>query len=209
MPGCPYFVANTFAHLLGGLMVTGISTENPLVGDIGKKPMTHLAIVLAVFVNLFAVIATEPGPLKYALYIALTAIVGQMLSGFANRLKQQKNLSETLFTSGLIFFTMAAVGVIDNQNLLGWGVYLSAALGVLMVATIYNLATTESDRQRSDWRTWLARFGVGLFAVYVAFDVEILKANAARCNGDPDYVGESMNLFFDMLNLFTQVGSSD
>jgi len=209
MPGCPYFLANTFAHLLGGLMVTGISTENPLIGNVGKKPITHLSIILAVFANLFALMAVEPSMLKYGLYVSLAVIVGQMLSGFASRLKQKKTLSETLFTSGLVFFTMATIGVIDDQNLLGWGVYLWAALSVLLIATIYNVVMTESDKERADWRVWLARFGVGLFAVYVAFDVEILKANAAACVGDPDYVGESVNLYLDMVNLFTGIGASD
>lgn len=209
MPGCPYFVANTFVHLLGGLMVTGISTENPLISDIGKKPMTHLAIILVTFVNLIALMAIEPGSLKYGLYISLSVIVGQMLSGFASRLQQQETLSETLFSSGLIFFTMAAIGLIDNQNLLGWGVYLWATLSVLLIAMIYNVAITKSDNERSDWRIWLARFGVVLFALYVAFDVEILKANAAICSGEADYVGESLNLYLDMINLFANAGGND
>jgi len=190
-------------------MVTGISTENPLISDIGKKPMTHLAIILVTFVNLIALMAIEPGSLKYGLYISLSVIVGQMLSGFASRLQQQETLSETLFSSGLIFFTMAAIGLIDNQNLLGWGVYLWATLSVLLIAMIYNVAITKSDNERSDWRIWLARFGVVLFALYVAFDVEILKANAAICSGEADYVGESLNLYLDMINLFANAGGND
>ena len=188
--------------------MTGISTENPILGDVGKKPMTHLAITLTLLANLFALMAAEPGPLKYGLYASLSVLSGQMLGGFASRLQQQGTLSETLTTSGLVFFAMAVVGIIDNQNLLGWGVYLWVALGVLLIAMIYNIFMTKSDRERADWKVWLARFAVVLFALYVVFDVEVLKANAAACKDDPDYVSESVNLYLDMLNLVTGVGSS-
>jgi len=208
MPGCPYFIANTFAHLLGGLLITGISSENPLVANMATKPMTQLAFIMILFINLFALIATEPGPLKYLLYGSLGVVVGQTMSGLAARLEQHGVLSEVLTTTGLIFFTMATIGIIDNQNMLGWSTYLFAALFVLLLAMLYNVFMTKTDKERNDWRVWLARATVGLFALYVVFDVEVLKANAATCRGDPDYVGESVNLYLDLVNLVSGVGNA-
>jgi hypothetical protein len=46
MVGCEYFIAKTFAHLLGGLVVTGVSVENPIISNIDKKPLTNLLIFL-------------------------------------------------------------------------------------------------------------------------------------------------------------------
>jgi FtsH-binding integral membrane protein len=47
-----------------------------------------------------------------------------------------------------------------------------------------------------------------LFTIYIAFDVEILKENAAACNGNPDYVNESVNLYLDIVNLFTGLSNA-
>jgi FtsH-binding integral membrane protein len=208
MPGCPYFIANTFAHLLGGLFVTGISTENPLITDMENKPMTHLAILLALFVNVYAVLAVEPGPIKYALFASMGVIIGQALNGFANRLKQKGLLTEVLISTAMIFFTMTAIGIFDDQNLLSWGIYLWGALSVLLIATLFTVVMAKDEKERSDWKIWLGRLTVVLFTIYIAFDVEILKENAAACNGNPDYVNESVNLYLDIVNLFTGLSNA-
>lgn len=170
--------------------------------------MTQLAFIMILFINLFALIAVEPGPLKYLLYGSLGVAVGQTMSGLAARLEQDGMVSEVLATTGLIFFTMAAIGIVDNQNMLGWGTYLFAVLSVLLLAMLYNVFMTKTDKERNDWRVWLARATVALFALYVVFDVEVLKANAATCRGDPDYVGESVNLYLDLLNLVSGVANA-
>jgi FtsH-binding integral membrane protein len=208
MPGCPYFIANTFAHLLGGLLITEISSENPLIANMGTKPMTQLAFFMILLINIYALMGTEPGPMKYLLYGSLGVAVGQTMSGLAARLKQRGALSEVLTTTGLIFFTMATIGIVDNQNMLSWSTYLFAVLIVLLLAMLYNVFMTKTDKERNDWRVWLARGTVALFAIYIVFDVEVLKANAATCRGDPDYVGESVSLYLDLVNLVSGVSNA-
>lgn len=208
MPGCPYFIGNTFAHLLGGLLITGISTENPLVKKIEKKPLTHLALVLFSFFLLFALLYTEPGPFKYLLFALFSAALGQTLTGFTKRLKQENLLSNTLIILGTIFVCMTGIGLIDKGNMLDWGVYLSAALFGLIIAMVVTAMTTKTKKDADIAHLWISRIVVLLFTLYIGFDVQVLKVNAKLCKSNPDYVNESLNIYLDILNLFTGVGGS-
>ena len=208
MPGCPYFIANTFAHLLGGLLVTGISTENPLVDKIEKKPLTHLALVLFSFFLLFALLFTESGPFKYVLFALFSASLGQTLTGFTKRLKQENLLSNTLIIVGTIFVCMTGIGLLDKGNMLDWEVYLSAALFGLIIAMVVTSMTTKTKKDADIVHLWISRLVVILFTLYIGFDVEVLKVNARLCKSNPDYVNESINVYLDILNLFTGVGGS-
>jgi FtsH-binding integral membrane protein len=208
MPGCPYFIANTFGHLLGGLLLTGISSENPLVDKIEKKPLTHLTLVLFTFFLIFALLYTETGPFKYLLFALFCGSTGQMLSGFVKRLQQENLLSNTLIIVGTIFTAMTAIGLLDKGNMLDWGVYLSAGLFGLIIAMIVTSFTTKTQKDADIAHLWFSRIIVVLFTLYLGFDVQILKEHAKMCSSNPDYVNESLNIYLDIINLFQGVGGS-
>ena len=218
MPGCPYFIANTFAHLLGGLFVTGISTENPLF-QLENKPMTHLAIILILFVVTYAVLAVEPGPTKYGLYALLSIIMGQVINGFAERLSYKGHLSNALWTVATVFTAMSILGLLDPENSLSWGIYLwgglTALLVVSLIGTFFSGATDDKgkdkgkDKEKGTWPIWIGRLIILLFTLYVGFDIQILKINAEACKENPDYINESINLYVDILNIFTGLSMAD
>jgi len=208
MPGCPYFIANTFGHLLGGLLVTGISTENPVVESIEKKPLTHLTLILLTFFLIFALLYSDVGPFKYGLFVLFCLVMGQVLTGFTKRLKQENLLSSTLIIVGTIFVCMSGIGLLDKNNMLDWGVYLSAALFGLIVAMVVTTFTTKTKEDADIANLWISRFVVLLFTLYLGFDVQVLKVNSFLCKSNPDYVNESLNIYLDILNLFTGAGGS-
>ena len=209
MPGCPYFIGNTFIHLFTGLILTALSAENPVAGNLSQKPLTHILFLLVLLVLLFIVMSVPVGPIKYALFVLLCLLLGQNLTGLEQRLKQKQLLSSVLFYTGAVFVTMVGLGLYDSQNLLGWGVYLSFALVALLVAMLFSALFIENPEERTSINMWISRLVVLLFTFYIAFDVEVLKENAKTCKGDPDYINESMALYLDILNLFTGVGSSN
>jgi FtsH-binding integral membrane protein len=208
MPGCPYFIGNTFAHLVGGLLVTGISTENPIVDGIEKKPMTHLSLIIFTFFLLFALLYTENGPFKYFLFAMLCITFGQTLTGFTKRLQQENLLANTLIIVGTIFVSMATIGLFDKGNMLSWEVYLSAALFGLIIAMVVTSLLTKTKKDADIVHLWISRIIVVLFTLYLGFDVEILKVNATLCKSKPDYINESLNIYLDVLNLFIGVGGA-
>ena len=191
MPDSPYFLANTFSHLLGSLIVTGISVENPLFSKPGEKPITNLAIVITGVPFLYLTYVTEPSPLKYFFFFITCFILGQSLFGIANRLEMENELSTVLLNTSILFASMSFIGVLDNQNALGWGLYLTFALFSLIILNAFSYFS-KSDKKRSLMNLLLCYLTIILFVLFVGFD----------------YINESMNLYYDLFNLLTAFGKS-
>lgn len=207
MPGCPYFLANTFAHLLGGVLFTGISSENPIINDLDKKPMSHVAIFIFALILLLALSSTEVGPFKYLLAIIFCFSLGQSLSGLVKRLATENLLSNTLIIVGTIFSSMVAIGLLDKGNMLSWGIYLSAGLFGLIIASIGTSFMTQDKKTAETTHLWITRLIVVLFTIYIGFDVQVLKEHAKLCKSNPDYINESVNIYLDIVNLFSGVAN--
>ena len=208
MGGCEYFIAKTFAHLLGGLVVTGVSAENPVLSNIDKKPLTNLLVFFISLALLYLTLGAEPGIFKYLVFSLFCIVFGQGLIGTINRLNLKGNLNDVMFNVGLVFSTMAILGIVDNQNLLSWGNYLYACLFILLISFVISSFLPTDEQKKAGYNIWLNRIMVVLFALFIGFDVEVLKENAKRCK-NPDYVNESINLYLDIVNLFRGFAGSD
>jgi len=197
------FIGITYLHLLGGLGVTALSSKRPLTSN----PYILLVEALLSFLLIWIVLMLEPGPLKYVVAIAFAAVLGQILTKFVKKLEDKKTLDDVLITVAGIFLAMTAVGFYDNQNILGFGVYLFAALIGLIIARlllVLGLLGGASEKSVSSANTALSWFGTALFTVYVAYDTQRIKEDARRKR--KDYINSSMGLFLDAINLFTNVG---
>jgi len=196
------FIGITYLHLLGGLGITALSSQRP----ISSNPYALLVEALLSFLLIWIVLMLEPGPLKYILAIAFAALLGQILANFVKRLEDKQVLDDVLVIVAGIFLAMTAVGFYDNQNILGFGVYLFAGLIGLIIARIILILGLlgGAPTQLSSINTGLSWFGTALFTVYVAYDTQRMKEDARRKK--KDYVNSSMGLFLDAINLFQNVG---
>jgi FtsH-binding integral membrane protein len=197
----------TYLHLLGALGLTAVSSVN----SISDSLVAYIVEIILVFVLLFAMIAIPAGPLKYVLFAVFAIIMGQLLSKFVQQLKAENVLKDVLVTVAGIFLAMTALGFYDNQNILGFGSYLFAALIGLIVARlllmvgVFGGASAGAINSVNNILSWV---GTVLFSVYVAYDTQRLK-ELARGRGrgsSPDYVDASLGLFLDAINLFQNVG---
>lgn len=180
----------TYLHLTGALALTAVSSEYPMT----DSPIVAIIEFLAIIALTFLIIPAKPGPYKYFLFAVFAILVGQTLSPLVDKYQAKGTLREVLFSVAGIFLAMTAVGFLDNQNILGFGPYLFAALLGLIVARII-LLFTDSNTSTNKIINW---FATGLFAVYVAYDTQALKDQRKPY----DYVNSSMGLFLDIINLF-------
>ena len=186
----------TYLHLTGALALTAVSSEYPIV----ISPLAGLILFFAIFVLIFLIIPARPGPYKYFLFALFAIIIGQTLAPLVDKLQARGTLREVLFSVAGIFLAMTAVGFLDNQNVLGFGPYLIAALLGLIVARLILLFTqVEPSINVEKANSYLNLFATALFAIYVAYDTQLLKERQRN----KDYVNASMGLFLDIINLFT------
>jgi hypothetical protein len=192
----------TYLHLTGALAITAVSAENPL----STSPLLSFLSFLLTLGLIFLMAAARPGPYKYLLFALFSALIGQSLAPLVQRAEDKGVLREVLASVAGIFLAMSLVGFLDNQNFLGFGGYLLAALIGLIVARVvlifFNLGDPSPDVKKVN--TLLNWVGTALFAVFVAYDTQILKK---RMRKPVDYVDASLGLFLDIINLFSSVSS--
>ena len=189
-------IGMTYLHLTGALALTAVSSEYPIT----TSPLIAIIEFIALIAIIFIIIPTKPGPYKYLLFAAFAFLIGQSLAPTVDKLQAKGTLREVLASVAGIFLAMTAVGFLDNQNILGFGPYLFAALIGLVIGRLILLFTQFGDPTADLMKanSLLNLFATGLFAIYVAYDTQLLKQEKSK-----DYVNASMGLFLDIINLFT------
>lgn len=217
MPSCDYYFGKVFAHLAAALAVSAISAQSSnigttMYGDTSKllQFLGNMAILLG---TLYGIYATKPGGIpKYALFLFFAFWMGQIIKPYIVNLQDKGTLTRVLILTTGVFVGMMALGFYDSMNLLGFGPYLFAGLVGLIAAQLLLLAFGTPEEKQKGLK-WLNLFGVALFAVFTAYDVQVIRAGAGSCRRsqkklrvDPDYPVESLGLYLDFINLFTRLG---
>lgn len=217
MPNCKNYFGKVFAHLAAALAISAASAETSNIGatiygnaSVLMKFLGNLAILFGL---MYGVFMTRPGGVpKYAFFIAFAFWIGQILKPYVDKLDAKGALTRTLILTTGVFVGMMALGFYDSMNLLGFGPYLTAGLLGLIVAQLLLLALGTPEEKRKGIQI-LNVVGVALFAVFTAYDVQVLRAGAKSCSRiqknlkmDPDYPAESLGLYLDFMNLFVRLG---
>lgn len=214
MAPCDYYYGKTFAHLAAALVVASASAEYSNVGaaiKIPDAPMVNMVVSFVILIGLlFGVMLTPPGPLKYVCFVGFAYWLGQAMKPLVKNLEDNKLLVRVLLLTTGVFLGLMAIGFYDNQNTLGFGPYLLAALvGLIIVRLIIYAVATPEERAKAE--NWAALVGVGIFSLYTVYDTQIVKENARMCGSMlrkgrvPDYPSESVGLFLDFVNLFANL----
>jgi len=220
MPSCNNYFGKVFAHLAGALAVSALSAETSNIGVTlygNSSVLVQFIGNLAILIGLmYGVFLTSPGGiLKYAFFIAFAFWMGQVIKPYVVYLKDKGTLTRILTLTTGVFLGMMALGFYDSMNLLGFGPYLVAGLLGLIVAQVLILALGTPEEKRKGFQI-LNFFGVALFAVFTAYDVQVLRNSAEFCKRmqkklkmDPDYPAASLGLYLDFINLFNLMGGND
>jgi FtsH-binding integral membrane protein len=151
----------------------------------------------------------KPGILKYILFIIFITLIGSSLRNILDRLKAKQILVNVLLTISSIFLTMTVIGFVDKQNTLGFGPYLFASLIGLILGHLgigAALLFKVPGEQLSGISYAISFISTLVFSIYVAYDTQMLKEDAAACKSHPDYINSALSLYLDILNLFVSVG---
>lgn len=222
MPTCQNYLGKTFAHTGAALAIAALSAETSDIGATlsrqifkGSPIMQLIANVVIAIVLIFGVMKTTPGGIpKYLFFVAFAFWMGQSLKPLVERLQDKKQIQRILALTTGVFLGMAAAGFYDKQNLLGLGPYLFAALVGLVLGQL-GLMIFADPKDKAAARDPIRFIGVALFAIYTAYDVQVVKEgkrgcrNSANRRAQPDYPVESLGLFLDYINLFSYIGGGD
>jgi FtsH-binding integral membrane protein len=140
-PTCKYYLAKTFAHLAGALGIAAASSQVPIAAYLPDTVGADIAVFVVTLLILFFGITflmniSSVSPFKYPVAIAMAAFFGQLMSSLIHRLDEKNILLDVLVMTTGVFAGMVALGIYDNQNLVGLGGYLMAGLVGLILASL-------------------------------------------------------------------------
>jgi FtsH-binding integral membrane protein len=213
---CKYFIAKTFAHMAGGLAITTLSASHPILYNAIStriNPILLIIIWLIVLLLVFYVLQHMPAntALKYIVAIIAFLLVGQLSGNSFTRLESEDLLYRVFFLTTAVFVALVCVGLYDNQNYLSLQPYLFAVLIGLILAEIvlYLIELFRPFQKKTFLRinTIFSFIFVGIFSLYAVVNMQVLKDNASRCKTNPDFINESLSLFFTYINLFQNIGN--
>lgn len=202
------FMPIVYLHLAASVGVTALSAEYPLVKS---RTIEFWGSIIALFVSLFILLALQPGPLKYIVFLVFLIAAGQLIGPLVDRLQAKGMLRQVLLMVAGVFAGMTALAFYDTKGtFLGMGPYLFAGLLGLIIAELIGLLLGITDtigpKTFQSIGQIFAYIGTFIFTLYVAYDTQVMRKRASR-KGYVDYVDASLGLYLDILNLFTNIGS--
>jgi FtsH-binding integral membrane protein len=210
---CDHYLGKIFLHLSGAIGLSALSAKYLDIGSALRKFFSPLIQFLINFfiamILVYGVYSTERGSLlKYLLFVALAIWIGQTVKPYIENLEANNSLIKVFLLTLGVFLGMMAIGYSDKKNLLGLGPYLFAGLIglIIMQIVVYFLVPSL---QNNEVNIFMQLFGVALFSVFTAYDVQVLRKNEMICQNalrnsraSADYPAESLGLYFDFVNLF-------
>jgi FtsH-binding integral membrane protein len=198
---CSNYVAKTFAHAAGMLAVSAIGSTQPLpFAKEGKFATIAVAVViLLLFIGLLYM---PPGIFKYIAAIGIVYLFGSVSHNLVEKLKLNDTLYKTLVYTAAISVGMMVLAFMDARGrFISFGPVLLMSLMVLLGANLYFYFT---EKARPDWMSTAAAV---LFSLFISYDTQLIRKHALACvAGSADYINESMGLYLDILNLFSNLG---
>jgi FtsH-binding integral membrane protein len=211
----PLFLTTTYFYLFISTVITSISRQYPITQDLWGSLLFFIVSIGL----LFTVLKMSPGPIKHVVFLGLLLSLGQMFGPLDKNITNGNAIRNTLVMVAGIFLGMTVLAFIDKGNFLGFGPYLFAGIIGLIVARLaltfygyekgksWDMTTIGIDTDFKQWDKILSYIGVGIFALYTAYDTQILKkyGESLGPKGKPDYINASLDLYLDILNLFVNV----
>jgi len=206
---CDNYILNTYLYFLlswGIVMAcnTYLEEKNIKLHDLFSGPFTILLALgsIGLIVGLLFV-PPQMFFTKHLLYIMWVMFMGIMMYPMYAKNKNlfyHVGLTTFLLLLVLSIFAYARPDLIKNS----WGTYLFIMLITLLGARLIELFA--GFKHNSNYSRVISYISIVVFSLYVMFDTKNIIINADNCV-NPDYINESVNLFLDSMNLFTNIYS--
>ena len=217
---CNNYMLNTYLYFIlsWGIVlstVTAVQYQNIPIQQIFTKPFTILLMIgcFVLILGLMALKAKTSFITKHILFIFLLILFGVTL--YPLYILNKDRFNHVGLTTIGIFLILSIITVIRPQLVSdSWGMYLFIALIALLIARLIEIFVIEkaNNGQISNYSRMISYAAIGIFTLFIMYDTRQVMINAVSCRVSPfgpDYINESINLFLDSMNLFTNLYSVD
>ena len=203
------FMQKVYAWMFAGLSISALVSYYLLSHEaLLNKIMMNFWGVIGLMVVMFALIgylSTQFTKMSYAAVVfcyGLFAFAEGIL--FAPLLYQYTGSSvvNIFVVTALMFLAMAVYGTITKADLSSMGNILFMGLWGLIISGLVNMFL-----QNSVFGMLISAFGVGVFSMMIAYDVQMLRRLSQQAMMQPQEINKyavmgALNLYLNMINLF-------
>jgi len=207
---CNNFIVNTYLYLALALMIVslcvGYFEDNT---NLLKFKERNILSVIITFVSLFAMFYLQKNIyLSHLLWIIFLISISYTLLPLYELLNRDKTLVKSLISTVIIVLIMTFIAY-KYPKYINLNIYstliMSLVIGIILSIVNYFYKT----KYRSKFRIILSYFFIFLFSLFILHDTKFLRIKATMCHAKgllPNYPRDSLNLFLDILNIFTNYG---
>ena len=205
---CARYISNTYMYIVLGILL--IMLVNKFMD---KKRMAFfngawsIVLLISMFAALFGILSTDPKEIvpRHLLWLFFILAIGVMMVPIIKDKENNNQLGNALVTTMIIVVGVSVWAYMNPEKQItsGWRSYLLTGLIVLIVLQFLNIFNN------GEWR-WISYFAVFLFCALLLHDTERLQLIAKDCSlskkgVNPDYLRDSLNIFLDIINLFSNI----
>ena len=146
---------------------------------------------------------------KHILFILLLVLFGVTL--YPLYILNKDRFNHVGLTTIAIFLVLSTITALKPELISdSWSMYLFIAVIALFIARLVELFVIEKGTggKQSNYSRMVSYAAIGVFSLFIMYDTKQVLINASGCKVSPfgpDYINESINLFLDSMNLFTNL----
>ena len=203
------FIRKVYGILSAQLLLTA-AVATPLVGVGEVRTWIHTqgsSLVIGVSVlNIMLICAMgccrtaiRSFPANYILLFAFTATEG-FLVGVICSTYTLNSVMYAVIATGLLVGALTVYAIKTKSDFTGMGVYLFAALMVLMIFGLFCWVFPSKIMEQV-----YCCLGILLFSFYLIYDTQLIMGKGELRLGVDDYVFAALNLYLDIIQLFLYI----
>jgi len=202
---CSNYILNTYLYIILSLIIVSLivliiqSYFNNRIKLIGKFYWIFFVIVL---LSLMATLYVNPQKIiiKHIFWFIFIFLMGITLYPIYQYTKDNDIFLKTTITCLVIVLSLTFIAFIKPEFTLSWGPVL---LVLLIAGIIMRLCDIFLNKNKNNnWTYYLSYFFVFIFSFLLLYDTKKLQVNAKTCK-DPDYINESIGIFLDIINIYS------
>ena len=213
---CKNYILNAYSYILLSILIFILSTslyDKNIGTDLNSYYKFSILAMILSFAMIFAFIFTNNIYLSHIFWLIFILSISYILIPLYRIMINKNVFNETLITAGIMVFIITLFAFIKPELIsLKMGPILLILLIVGLILRIVQFISGNTGNRNMN--LVFSYVFVVLFSLFLMYDTKLLQVKAQYCNSlfkngiKPNYPRESMKIFLDLINLFTNLGSA-
>ena len=210
---CNKYILNTYLYIILSLLIVSITIlllDHNNILMIYSKYHNYIFWILFLltvgFLLLTMNIPPEKTIIKHITWLIFIILIGITLYPIYKLSELSSILSSTIFTTFSLVVILSIIAFYKPELIsLSWGpiLFILLVAGLILRIGLYLFSSKETSK----FSILLSYGFIILFSFLLLYDTKKMQINAINCK-IPNYINESLGIFLDIINLFSNISQA-